>query len=76
MSDEHFFRALRRFGQAAGLKRRGVAGEDRVGRADAVELRENPVFYLDIFKHRLDHQVRGLTGFFERRGQPDVIKTL
>ena len=38
-------------------QRRRVRGQDRVGRADSLELREHRVLGLELFEHRFDHDV-------------------
>ena len=58
-------------------ERRGIRSEDRVSRGQPIECREDLDLQLDLFRHRLDHEIRMLHGIFERarRAQPPVRRS-
>src|SRR6266850_7170223 len=55
----HLVGALGAFGDEADRDRRGVRGEDRVGRL-ALQVAQHRLLYGKILEHRLDHHVGGL----------------
>src|SRR5690606_6114227 len=67
--------ALRRGGHRRDGERAGVAGEDGLGRADAVQLAKHRVLGLEVLGDGLDDEV-GVTEVCERRGGTDPVEGL
>src|ERR671935_539424 len=60
-------------GHPSDRDRRGVAGEDHLVAADAIEPLEDIPFGLEVFGDRLDHEV-GAPGGLERRGRMQPVE--
>ena len=56
MGVQHPGRVSDLFDEFGGREGRGIAGQDRIRRRQAVQIGEDRAFQVELFRHRLDHQ--------------------